>query len=68
MKTDKRYIHRQNEDGTVDSICMHCFRTVATAKAIENLAEAQRNHHCEDLFIFFRNEDNDKDKDLKQAG
>jgi hypothetical protein len=58
MKTDNRYIHRLNEDGTIDSICLRCFRTAATARAIESLAEPQLRHQCnnEHLFDFFQYE------------
>jgi hypothetical protein len=39
--------HKPNDDGTFDSICPLCFRTVAR-KAIESqLAELERKHICE---------------------
>lgn len=32
------YAHRKNEDGTFDSICMFCFRTIASAGNESELA------------------------------
>jgi hypothetical protein len=39
--------HRKNEDGTVDSICPMCFRTVASCVAEWQLAKSEREHICE---------------------
>jgi hypothetical protein len=41
------YPHRKNADGTVDSICPECFRTVATVWSEWELAEAERAHRCD---------------------
>jgi hypothetical protein len=43
--------HRTNDDGTFDSICMCCYRTVASAMKELHLAEFERNHICENRFI-----------------
>lgn len=40
------YKHRQNKDGTFDSICLRCFRTVASAPNEESLNNIEPNHHC----------------------
>jgi len=40
------YAHRQNEDGTFDSICVYCFGTIASAKREVDLAEGERRHTC----------------------
>lgn len=40
------YAHRQNEDGTFDSICVYCFRTIAAANREGDLAEDERRHTC----------------------
>jgi hypothetical protein len=47
MKTEGDFTHRQNSDGTVDSICLHCFRTVGTAENIEGLGASEKQHICE---------------------
>lgn len=39
--------HRQNDDGTVDSICPHCFATVATSRRDVDLERAETAHVCE---------------------
>jgi hypothetical protein len=46
-----RFFHRSKEDGTFDSICMKCFRTVDTAKRDADLADKEQTHVChgEDL-------------------
>jgi hypothetical protein len=42
---------RKNENGTFDSICPICFRTVASGVKESQLAELERNHICEDRFM-----------------
>ena len=44
---DKRFAIRSNPDRTFDSICMHCFRTVATSSSIVELHALERNHVCD---------------------
>lgn len=40
------FVHRQNKDGTIDSICRRCFRTVATALTEEELRPGEEAHRC----------------------
>jgi hypothetical protein len=40
------FAHRRNPDGTVDSICKHCFLTAAHAKEESDLQEAEEAHVC----------------------
>jgi hypothetical protein len=40
------YPHRQNEDGTFDSICPKCFLTIAKSRAEIGLAESETAHVC----------------------
>jgi hypothetical protein len=40
--------HRRNKDGTFNSICPVCFRTVATRLLEYQLATKERNHVCKD--------------------
>jgi hypothetical protein len=47
MKTESDFTHRQNGDGTVDSICLHCFRTVGTAENGQGLGESEKHHICD---------------------
>ena len=39
--------HRVNGDGTIDSICDHCFATVGTSSSEEDLARSEASHLCE---------------------
>ena len=42
--------HRQNQDGTWDSICLRCFLTVVTVSREADLAKAEKSHHgCVEL-------------------
>lgn len=41
------YAHRQNADGTTDSICRNCFATVITASCEGDLARAEHDHTCD---------------------
>ena len=50
MSTERmaRFPHRQNEDGTFDSICPDCFSTVARGLRTERqLAEFENQHDCQ---------------------
>jgi hypothetical protein len=38
---------RRNPDGSSDSICPECFRTVATAATEADLKAAESTHDCE---------------------
>jgi hypothetical protein len=49
--TSQGFPHRANDDGTFDSICPLCFRTVAHAHREEDLAEPERNHVCKPRIV-----------------
>ncbi len=42
-----QFVHRLNEDGTIDSICRDCFITVATAVSASVLEREEREHNCD---------------------
>jgi hypothetical protein len=46
MQTELKYPHRLNPDGTYDSICTRCFRTIANANEEADLAAAEEAHNC----------------------
>lgn len=41
------FVHRTNTDGTLDSICSHCFTTVATKQWESDLETAEGKHVCD---------------------
>jgi hypothetical protein len=41
------FMHRSNEDGTVDSICKTCFATVATERSEAALERYESKHVCD---------------------
>jgi hypothetical protein len=41
--------HRHNKDGTFDSICPRCYKTVANGQSEVNLAIAEMQHTCHPL-------------------
>jgi hypothetical protein len=43
--------HRRNSDGSFDSICTQCFRTIATANAEAELQAAERAHDCKGFYL-----------------
>ena len=43
------FIHRHNHDGSWDSLCIECFRTVATTKAETELPTQESTHICQAL-------------------
>ena len=42
----KQFVHRLNNDGTIDSICCDCFITVANAASEAALEREERMHKC----------------------
>jgi len=43
------FAHRINLDGTIDSICLYCFRTVVTSHDESTLLIYQGRHICDAL-------------------
>lgn len=46
-----QFIHRLNEDGTIDSICRDCFVTVANALSRSDLEPSEQQHRCEEVLL-----------------
>ena len=46
-----KFIHRINEDGSIDSICRDCFVTIATAYSRSELELQEHNHACEPVLL-----------------
>jgi len=46
-----QFIHRLNDDGTIDSICRECFVTVATALSGTDLHRDEQQHKCETTLL-----------------
>jgi hypothetical protein len=43
-----QFRYRRNADGTIDSICPHCFLTAATVENEADLQELEAAHQCPD--------------------
>ena len=43
---ESEYAHRENADGTFDSICLRCFQTIVSANSEIELVEGERMHSC----------------------
>jgi hypothetical protein len=41
-----KFPRRQNQDGSIDSICTKCFRTVANGQTEAYLLEQEKHHSC----------------------
>jgi hypothetical protein len=41
-----KFQHRNNKDGTCDSICLRCYRTVASTRQEQWLAHEESIHTC----------------------
>ena len=46
--------HRENLDGSWDSICLQCYATAAHSHGEWLLAEAEQGHCCDEARWFFR--------------
>jgi hypothetical protein len=51
MEITTLYPHRCNRDGSFDSICPICYVTVARSKQEAELAEIDKAHVCDLLFL-----------------
>jgi hypothetical protein len=40
------FAHRQNADGTFDSICLSCYLTITTAETEPELVLGESQHSC----------------------
>ena len=40
------FVHRQNQDGTFDSICLSCYLTVSSAPNESALVDDEAKHSC----------------------
>ena len=43
------FVHRPNTNGTIDSICLTCFMTIATKPTEAELAHDEYHHDCKEL-------------------
>lgn len=46
-KSSNEFFHRENRDGTFDSVCGECFATVASEKNEHDLKRAEEDHACD---------------------
>ena len=46
LEMQRSYPHRQNWNGSYDSICIFCFRTIANRSTEADLVEDERGHVC----------------------
>jgi hypothetical protein len=44
--TQRQFIHHCNFDGSRDSICLHCYLTVATGDSEAHLVKEEELHAC----------------------
>lgn len=40
------FVHRRDHNGTVDSVCLHCYATIATSSNEATLREQEAAHFC----------------------
>ena len=45
---EPEFAYRDNQDGTIDSICLHCYLTVCSCAGAcpDNCAPAEQKHKC----------------------
>ena len=52
----RKFYHRVNTDGTIDSICLSCFLTAARADIGSDLQGLEAAHQCDDKEPFIVSE------------
>ena len=45
------FAHRENRDGTIDSICRTCFATIATSIRESELGRKEQEHRCDPMAL-----------------
>jgi hypothetical protein len=40
------FVRRENSDETIDSICLNCYRTVASVQVPSDLESVEERHVC----------------------
>ena len=53
----RKFYHRVNTDGTIDSICLRCFLTAARGDIGSDLHELEAAHQCDNKEPFILSED-----------
>lgn len=48
----QRFPHRQNKDGSFDSVCTVCYATVASVEEERQLAVHEAAHKCDPLMLY----------------
>lgn len=46
-----QFVHRENRNGTFDSVCTLCFQTVATVKEETSLKKFENEHVCDPHWV-----------------
>jgi hypothetical protein len=55
MKTsENNFKHRHNQDGSFDSICPLCFRTIDTRLRQEELDQDESSHICDAVDLMWK--------------
>lgn len=45
-----QFSYRQNKDNSIDSICLRCYLTAATADSMAKLHRLEAAHRCRDFY------------------
>lgn len=53
MQFISQFPHRKNLDGSYDSICRLCFKTVGTHKFEQQLTQQEKSHICDKSFLHY---------------
>jgi len=51
MSAFEGFSHRRKPDGSFDSICRKCFRTVSSAPSERELRTPEREHSCDPVAV-----------------
>jgi len=46
LSADRDYAHKPNPDGSLESICLYCFRTIATGQSAGAMEQLEEQHSC----------------------
>jgi hypothetical protein len=49
---DQLFAHRHNPDGTIDSICLRCYLTIASKSEEQELEDSEHHHACHPIHLY----------------
>jgi hypothetical protein len=67
MHTLNPFAYRTNPDGSIDSICLTCFQTIASEDSEDKLIAHEERHSCDPYWVFSRSRFDSRESATRRA-